>query len=155
MQHDSYVTATLSICTRYYCDVHVIDINRGSSMLSSLSYDTYKSIAPSQSNRIGRSGIYSYSICSIYLWGVSSSQTLVFSLSAITRTHWYPSGEFETRILLTSKCGISSTSRFLTYLYCSIERAYWICSYHGSKRIVYDYCCWCISHVHHSNTWYK
>ena len=43
MQHDSCVVATLSICTRYYCDVHVIYISSSNSMLSSLSYDAYKS----------------------------------------------------------------------------------------------------------------
>ena len=42
MQHDTYVTAILPICTRYYCDVHVIYISSSNSMLSSLSYDTYK-----------------------------------------------------------------------------------------------------------------
>jgi len=46
MQHDTYVTATLSICTRYYCDLHVIDISNSNSIPSSLSYDTYKPNIP-------------------------------------------------------------------------------------------------------------
>ena len=42
MQHDTYVTATLSICTRYYCDGLVIYISSSISMQSSSTCDTYK-----------------------------------------------------------------------------------------------------------------
>ena len=54
MQHDTYVTATLSISTRYYCDVHVIYITSSTSMLSSLSYDNYKPNTPSQRSSISQ-----------------------------------------------------------------------------------------------------
>ena len=46
IQHDTHVTATLPICAWYYCDVLVMYISSSNSMLSPLSYDTYKNMTP-------------------------------------------------------------------------------------------------------------
>ena len=52
-----YVTATLSICTRYYYNVLVIYISSSNSMLSSLSYDTYKPKSPPQWSSISQESV--------------------------------------------------------------------------------------------------